>query len=56
VAYAVAWIQSRGLESVRVATQVTNIPALRLYEGCGFRAADAKVWFHRWFDPSNQVA
>jgi dTDP-4-amino-4,6-dideoxy-D-galactose acyltransferase len=54
VASAVAWLRSRGLERVRVATQGTNVPALRLYEICGFRVADVKVWFHRWFDPSDR--
>lgn len=38
-----------GMTSSRVVTQGTNIPALRLYERCGFRTACARVWFHRWF-------
>jgi dTDP-4-amino-4,6-dideoxy-D-galactose acyltransferase len=50
VNHALTWFRSRGHERVRVATQGTNVPALRLYEGCGFRVAEVKVWFHRWFD------
>jgi dTDP-4-amino-4,6-dideoxy-D-galactose acyltransferase len=38
-----------GMTSSRVVTQGTNIPALRLYERCGFRTTSARVWFHRWF-------
>jgi len=49
VDYALAWYRSRGLERVRVATQGTNVSALRLYEGCGFKVMDVKLWFHRWF-------
>jgi len=44
-----AWCRSRDADLVRVATQGTNIPALRLYESCGFKTADVKIWFHRWF-------
>lgn len=47
---AVAWCQSCGAKGVRVATQGTNVAALRLYEGYGFRVAEVKVWFHRWFE------
>jgi dTDP-4-amino-4,6-dideoxy-D-galactose acyltransferase len=47
---AVAWCQSSGAKCVRVATQGTNIAALRLYESSGFKAADVKIWFHRWFN------
>lgn len=45
-----AWCRSRGATTVKVATQGTNVAALRLYETCGFKVADVKVWFHRWFD------
>lgn len=46
---ALIWCHSQKIVSVRVATQGTNVPALRLYESCGFKIADVKVWFHRWF-------
>lgn len=47
---ATAWCHSRGAKCVRVATQGTNIAALRLYERCGFKVAEVKIWFHRWFE------
>jgi len=34
---ALAWFRGRGVETVEVGTQLRNIPAARLYEGCGFR-------------------
>ncbi len=50
VGHAVSWCRSRGADSVKVATQATNVAAMRLYEQGGFRVADVKVWFHRWFN------
>ena len=47
---AMAWCQSHGASCIRVVTQGTNIAALRLYESCGFKVAEVKVWFHRWFE------
>jgi dTDP-4-amino-4,6-dideoxy-D-galactose acyltransferase len=38
-----------GAENIRVATQGTNVPALKLYEKAGFRVRDVKIWFHKWF-------
>jgi dTDP-4-amino-4,6-dideoxy-D-galactose acyltransferase len=38
-----------GVSRMAVATQATNVSALRLYEQAGFRATTALVWFHRWF-------
>jgi dTDP-4-amino-4,6-dideoxy-D-galactose acyltransferase len=46
---ALTWCRSSGAVSARVATQATNVAALRLYGNCGFKTADVKVWFHRWF-------
>lgn len=40
-----------GLRKIRVATQGTNLAALKLYEKAGFRVCDVKIWFHRWFSP-----
>ena len=37
---------------VRVATQGTNVSAVRLYESAGFRLHETRIWFHRWFDPA----
>lgn len=38
-----------GANKIRVATQGTNVAALKLYEKAGFRVCDVKIWFHRWF-------
>jgi dTDP-4-amino-4,6-dideoxy-D-galactose acyltransferase len=38
-----------GAKKIRVATQGTNVSALKLYEKAGFRVCDVKIWFHRWF-------
>lgn len=48
---AVAWSREQGLERVTVVTQARNVPALRLFESCGFRMADLGLWFHKWYDP-----
>jgi len=37
-----------GRPIVRVATQATNVPAMRLYESAGFKTQDVSIWFHRW--------
>ena len=39
-----------GAKKIRVATQGTNVAALKLYEKAGFRVCDVKIWFHKWFD------
>lgn len=49
IAAALRTFAAAGMTSSRVVTQGTNIPALRLYERCGFRTTCARVWFHRWF-------
>ncbi len=38
-----------GAKKIRVATQGTNVAALKFYEKAGFRVSDVKIWFHRWF-------
>jgi dTDP-4-amino-4,6-dideoxy-D-galactose acyltransferase len=38
-----------GARKIHVATQGTNVAALKLYEKAGFRVCDVKIWFHRWF-------
>lgn len=42
-------LAARGISVVQVATQGSNVPALRLYEKAGFRIVNSKAWFHRWF-------
>jgi dTDP-4-amino-4,6-dideoxy-D-galactose acyltransferase len=43
------WFADHSADHVRVATQATNVKALRLYESAGFMTAEVKAWFHRWF-------
>jgi dTDP-4-amino-4,6-dideoxy-D-galactose acyltransferase len=38
----------RGAESIVVATQASNVAAMRLYESYGFKTRETRVWFHRW--------
>jgi dTDP-4-amino-4,6-dideoxy-D-galactose acyltransferase len=40
-----------GKSTVRVATQGTNVAAMRLYESAGFKTEKVSIWFHRWFEP-----
>jgi dTDP-4-amino-4,6-dideoxy-D-galactose acyltransferase len=48
---AVARSRERGLGEVTVVTQGRNVPALRLFEGCGFRIRKVGLWFHKWYEP-----
>ena len=38
-----------GLKKVIIETQMTNIPALKLYQSCGFKIADSYLTF-RWYN------
>jgi len=46
---AMATSGEQGAEKIRVATQGTNVAALKLYQKVGFRVCDVKIWFHKWF-------
>ena len=46
----VAWSREHGLGEVTVVTQGRNVPALRVFESCGFRVRDVGLWFHKWYD------
>jgi dTDP-4-amino-4,6-dideoxy-D-galactose acyltransferase len=46
---ALAHFASQGVQEVQVITQGKNIAAQRAYQACGFRAAQAELWFHGWF-------
>jgi len=50
-----SWFLSREVTKFEVPTQAGNIPALRLYESCGFRISQIEPWYHRWTaeQPSN---
>jgi dTDP-4-amino-4,6-dideoxy-D-galactose acyltransferase len=49
VAAAAEHFRRCGVSRLTVATQGTNVPALRLYEQMGFRVEQVSVWFHKWF-------
>lgn len=49
VAAGLGWFRSVGAETVSVVTQTRNVVAQRLYQAAGFRTANVKVWYHRWF-------
>jgi dTDP-4-amino-4,6-dideoxy-D-galactose acyltransferase len=52
ISSALAWANSRGCKTVSVVTQLSNLPAIRLYESMGFRSIESAVWTHRWYgDP-----
>lgn len=44
---ALATFKSWGLENVKIETQVANIPALRVYQACGFKIISSHLTF-RW--------
>jgi len=48
---AVGWCGGRGLTEVAVVTQGRNVAALRVFETCGFRIRDVRLWFHKWYEP-----
>jgi dTDP-4-amino-4,6-dideoxy-D-galactose acyltransferase len=45
---AARWFAGQGAGRVSVVTQGCNIPALRLYERCGFSIESIQLWFHWW--------
>ena len=45
-----------GAASIRVATQGTNVRALKSYEKAGFRVRDVKIWFHKRFSNLSRMA
>ncbi len=46
---ALGWFAAERLRTATVATQATNVAAMRLYEAAGFRTRDVSLWFHKWF-------
>jgi dTDP-4-amino-4,6-dideoxy-D-galactose acyltransferase len=46
---ALEWIGRTAAVEVGVVTQLTNLPAIRLYSGAGFRMCGSGVWLHRWW-------
>ena len=52
---ALSWFVLQHVSLVRVVTQARNVPAQRLYQGCGFRTEGVQLWHHRWFHRSHQT-
>jgi dTDP-4-amino-4,6-dideoxy-D-galactose acyltransferase len=46
---ALYYFQQNGMQSAQVVTQASNIAAQRLYQHCGFRTIEARLWYHKWF-------
>ncbi len=46
---ALSWLAAKRAKSVSVTTQLSNVPALRLYQAAGFRTVGAGFWLHRWY-------
>lgn len=42
------WFAAQRAERVSVATQGSNIPALRMYQRFGFSVESVQLWFHWW--------
>ena len=47
---ALAWFAREGAGAATVTTQGRSVPALRLYERCGFNTSAVSLWYHRWFE------
>jgi ribosomal protein S18 acetylase RimI-like enzyme len=47
---AILWAFEKDLRSLEVVTQGRNIPAQRLYQGCGFTSIKTELWYHKWFE------
>ena len=52
---AIAYGIARGLKRITVGTQISNYPALRLYEKRGFRTERALYRFHFWLDSRSRL-
>ena len=56
VRHALRWFQEREVQDVTVATEGSNIAALRLYQQCGFLTAAMQLWFHYWHEfPDKEI-
>jgi dTDP-4-amino-4,6-dideoxy-D-galactose acyltransferase len=45
---ALGWLLYKQIPAAIVATQARNVPALRLYQRCGFQITSVKTWYHLW--------
>jgi dTDP-4-amino-4,6-dideoxy-D-galactose acyltransferase len=42
------WFSEQGAGRISVVTQGSNVPALRMYERCGYMIESIQLWFHWW--------
>lgn len=49
IGQAFRWFRDKGIRTIRVVTQGSNIAAQRLYQRGGFRTESVELWHHRWF-------
>ncbi|MEP7292232.1 MAG: GNAT family N-acetyltransferase [Chloroflexota bacterium] len=49
-----AWLGSRGVMTVELATQGRNMRAQRAFQRLGFVSDHIELWYHRWFEASEQ--
>lgn len=47
---AIAWCQTQQVDIVEVGTQISNVPAARLYQGAGFRTTAISLTYRKWID------
>jgi len=43
-----------GVDSITVVTSGSNLAAQRLYQQCGFLIQDLQLWYHKWYQGSEQ--
>ena len=46
---ALAWFGAQRCRELDVVTQLSNTPAIGLYESVGFRIVESGIWLHRWY-------
>lgn len=46
---ALAWFSAQECRELDVVTQLSNTPAIGLYESVGFRIVQSAIWLHRWY-------
>ena len=47
---AIAWCQAQGVRLLEVGTQLSNVPAARLYQSAGFRTSAISMTYRKWID------
>jgi dTDP-4-amino-4,6-dideoxy-D-galactose acyltransferase len=49
IQHALRWYSESKVQRVTIVTQGRNIEAQMLFQRCGFRTRDVRLWFHKWF-------